>query len=193
MTKFRIFILTLAALAALILAGCGDTTQESSVPEGLATFGTQIDPSAQPSTGEVVPGTSGDPAVKVPGTTGNIGDENNAQTSGSPTTSTTPTYVPTATPKPIVSSNPAPAPSESEPPVISPPAPVSTATADQAREYIGQPLDNLISALGYASSNEYELIDEDDPSAGEIGTLYFDGFTVTTKRTADGEIITAVN
>ena len=41
---------------------------------------------------------------------------------------------------------------------------------------------------------DYEPVDEDDPSLGEIGTYYYDGFTVITKKMPDGtETVTAVN
>ena len=41
--------------------------------------------------------------------------------------------------------------------------------------------------------SDYEYVDEEDPSQGEIGTLYFaDGFTVTTRRNDSGETITAI-
>ena len=57
---------------------------------------------------------------------------------------------------------------------------------------MGQPLSDLIADLGYPIRSDYEDVDEDDPDAGKIGTLYFDGFTVTTLRDNDGETITAV-
>ena len=198
MTKFRISVLILAVLAALMLAGCGDTTQESSDAVEIETFGTAVNPSAQPSTGEVVPETSASVAVGDPPTVGTVG-ENDTSTSSTPSSTTTssPSAAPTSTTtqRPSTSTAPAsPSPSDDEDhPVISPPAPASTATVDQAKSYIGESVSSLFNDLGYASSSDYEPIDEDDPDAGDIGTLYFDGFTVTTKRTADGEIITAVN
>lgn len=195
MTKFRTSLFILAVLTALMLAGCGDTTQESSVPEGIETFGTAVNPSAQPSTGQVIPGDPDSSAVQDPDTTGTIGGETDTQPSGTAAPSarpdTTPSTTATRTPSPSTAPS-SPSPSDDEHPVISPPAPASTATADDARNYIGKPVSSLFAALGYASSSDYEPIDEDDPDAGDIGTLYFDGFTVTTKRTADGEIVTAV-
>lgn len=198
MTKFRIPILILAVLAALMLAGCGDTTQESSVPEGIETFGTAVNPSAQPSTGEVVPSSSAALAVTDPNAPGVVG-ENDTSTSSTPsaTTTSSPSTAPASTPtkRPSTSTVPAsPSPSDDEDhPVISPPAPASTAGIDEAKAYIGKSLSSLFEDLGYSSSSDYEPIDEDDPDAGDIGTHYFDGFTVTTKRTSEGEIITAVN
>jgi hypothetical protein len=61
------------------------------------------------------------------------------------------------------------------------------------KAYVGKSLTSLISDLGLPSSSDYEPIDENDPDKGDIGTLYFDGFTVTTQRNADSETITSVN
>ena len=203
MSKKPHVLLILAALTVLLLAGCGnDTSMESSVPEGLATFGVEINPSASPSAGQTVSGTS-DAVIQNPVGNGTV-DENNTQgtgTSGASST-TSPTSTPsgsggTSTSSPAPSTAPT-SPSTSsdptDPPIISPPKPASNATADEAREYVGKTRDELINALGLPTSSDYELIDEDNPDAGEIGTLYFKGFTVSTKKTADGEeIITSVN
>lgn len=201
MTKKPLILLLLAALTVSLLAGCGnDTTMESSVPEGLATFGVEINPSASPSVGQTVSGT-GDAVIQNPVGNGTV-DENNTQGNGTPGNSSTssPTSTPsgggTSSSSPSTSrapSSPSTSSDPTDPPIISPPLPASNATADEAREYIGKTRDELIDALGLPTSSDYELIDEDDPDAGEIGTLYFKGFTVSTKKTAEGEIITSVN
>jgi hypothetical protein len=46
--------------------------------------------------------------------------------------------------------------------------------------------------VGYPTRSDYEYIDETDPDKGEIGTLFFQGFTATTRRDSNGEIVTAV-
>ena len=71
-------------------------------------------------------------------------------------------------------------------------APASTATISDASAYIGKPLSSLIAELGYPYSSDYEDVVEGDPDTDRIGTLYFDGFIVTTLRTADGETVTGV-
>lgn len=201
MTKRRFSILFLAAVTLLSLCACGRTTLDSSAPEGLQTFGAQVNPSAQPSTGQTVNGVPVTPGASNNPSGGGTIIEDNAQSSGQPTSSpsgngngggngggssTTPT--PTKTPTP--STSPTPTPYSS--PAISPPAPASTASPDEAEAYIGKPLSDLIADLGYPIRSDYEDIDENDPSAGKIGTLYFDGFTVTTKRDSTGEYITEV-
>lgn len=198
MTKFRISVLCAAMLTVLFLAGCGDTVQESSAPEGIETFGTAVNPSIQPSTGQTTPSASGGPSVNVPAPSGNIG-ESNAQPASTPSPSRQPVSEPAeatashSTPTPSPSPSASPEPSSALPPVVEPPAPATTADSSQAAAFVGRPLSDLFDELGgYSNSSDYELIDEEDPDAGEIGTHYFNGFTVITKRTADSEIITAV-
>lgn len=201
MSKKSLTILILAALTILLFAGCGnDTEMESSTPEALATFGVNVDPSAMPSAGQTISSEKPGATVKDPVGTGTVG-EGNTETvgnSGTPSTSS-PTSKPsggspsTAAPKPSTPTSPSPSSDPTDPPIISPPQPASNASADEAREYIGKTRDELYDALGLPTSSDYALIDEADPDAGEIGTLYFKGFTVTTKKTADEEIITAVN
>jgi hypothetical protein len=58
--------------------------------------------------------------------------------------------------------------------------------------YIGKSLSDLIDGVGYPTRSDYEYIDETDPDKGEIGTLFFQGFTATTRRDSNGEIVTAV-
>ena len=186
MTKHRISILLLAVLTVAIFCACGDTVETSSEPEGIQTFGMDVDPSSEPNTGEVIGGETTPDASSTKNT------ESSAQPSESTSTSS-PSTAPTATRTPSTStptSEPSESPSAS--PAISPPAPASTATADEAAAYVGQPLSDLIADLGYPIRSDYEDVDEDDPDAGKIGTLYFDGFTVTTLRDNDGETITAV-
>lgn len=195
MTKHRISILLLAVLTVAIFCACGDTVETSSEPEGIQTFGMDVDPSSEPNTGEVIGGETTPDASSTKNPSGPVveGDtESSAQPSESTSTSS-PSTAPTAT-RPPSTSTPTSEPSESPSasPAISPPAPASTATADEAAAYVGQPLSDLIADLGYPIRSDYEDVDEDDPDAGKIGTLYFDGFTVTTLRDNDGETITAV-
>ena len=201
MTKQRLSILMLAAATLLCLAACGRTTVDSSATEGLQTFGAQVDPSAQPSTGQTVNGTPVSPSTTGQSTDGSgVIIEDNTQSSSQPATSPSttgsssvtpaPTRTPTPTKTPSPSTSPTATPYSS--PAISPPAPASSATPDEAEDYVGKPLSDLIAELGYPIRSDYEDIDEEDPSAGKIGTLYFNGFTVTTQRDSDGEYITAV-
>ena len=62
MKKLCIAVLVLAVLTALLCA-CGDTSAVSSAPDGIEVFGFQIDPSAQPSVGQTVPGGENPPAA----------------------------------------------------------------------------------------------------------------------------------
>lgn len=198
MTK-KIICFLLAVLTVMNLAACGTevaSSVEDSAPEALQTFGNQVDPSAQPSAGEII---SADP-VPLPSTApeaGNVteGDaapgNNGGQITESETVATTPaapsatpTKAPTVTKKPVATPSPT--------PTIAPPEPVSSATADDATKYIGKPLSEFIASHGYPESSDYEYIDEEDPDAGEIGTIVFNGFVVKTKKTADGETITSV-
>lgn len=191
MTKRRLFILLTAALAALCLCACGDTVEDSSAPEGLQTFGVEVDPSAQPSTAAVA-----SPAVSVStapgaGASGTVleGDVSTSSQPSEPSAAaSTPTVRPSTSRAPT-----SPAVTATPSPEISPPAPASTANQSQAEDYVGRSLSDLIADLGYPSSSDYEYIDEEDPDQGEIGTLVFDGFTVTTRRDGSGETITSVN
>ena len=196
-------------LAVLMLAGCGvcmESVQDNSTPEGLQTFGVAVNPSAQPSMAQEV-----SPNVTMPdGSTGgepgqNDQGENGGATSPSPSQSgnnggngnggnnggnggnnggnggnngggTTPTVSPSTSP------------------AVSPPQPASTATYDEVMEYVGKQLSELIDKLGYPVRSEYDYVDEEDPTKGEIGTFYFSGgFTVTTLRNSDGEVITGIS
>lgn len=193
MTK-KIICFLLAVLTVVSLAACGTevaSSAESSAPEALQTFGNQVDPSAQPSAGEII---SADP-VPLPSTApeaggdtapgnagGQITESETVATSAAPTA--TPTKTPTPTKKPVTTTSPT--------PTIAPPEPVSSATADDATKFIGKTLSEFISAHGYPESSDYEYIDEEDPDAGEIGTIVFNGFVVKTKKTAEGETITSV-
>lgn len=199
MTK-KIICFLLAVLTVMSLAACGTevaSSVESSAPEALQTFGNQVDPSAQPSAGEII---SGDPAPlpstdpetgtvaegdAVPGSTGGqISESETVATSAAPSAS--PTTSPAATKAPTTTTTTSPS------PTIAPPEPVSSATADDATKFIGKTLSEFISAHGYPESSDYEYIDEEDPDAGEIGTIVFNGFVVKTKKTAEGEVITSV-
>lgn len=197
MKKVLTTVLLLAALTALILTGCGNNNAEDSdLPETLTTFGkVTLMPSMTPETGEMVPETSGGniatPTSRAPD---KVDNERNVQSSSapaspSPTKNNTSNYVPPTTYTPTA--QPSPSPSE---PLQSPPADPFGGSADDVKKYIGKSLSTLISELGYPVSSDYEPIDENDPSAGDIGTLTFaGGFTVTTKRNSEGETVTAVN
>lgn len=192
MTKHRFTVLLLAALTVLILCACGATTETSSAPEGLQTFGMAVDPSAQPSTGQTVSGDVTDNPNQPAASSGPV-IEGNTPSSAAPHSPAPSSQAPApskapSTPTPTTSPTATPTSS----PIISPPAPASTATVDEAAAYVGQSLSELIEKLGYPSRSDYEDIDEEDPDAGKIGTLYFKDFTVTTKRDADGEVVTAV-
>ncbi len=200
MTKHRFLILCLAALTVLVLAACGDTTEVSSAPEGIETFGEiNNDIDAEPSNAAATT-TAPDSPETSSGTSSGVVVENNAQTSSTTTAvETTASAKPTTSTRPnsnggsTTTTSPSTSPTATASPEISPPAPASTATADQVEDYVGKSLSSLIADLGYPSRSDYEPIDEDDPDAGDIGTLFFDGFTVTTERTADGETVTSVN
>lgn len=205
MNHKRLIPILAAVLAVLMLAGCGigrESVQDNSTPEGLQTFGVAVNPSAQPSMAQEV-----SPNVTMPdGSTGgepgqNDQGENGGTTSPSPSQSgnnggngnggnggnnggnggnngggTTPTVSPSTSP------------------AVSPPQPASTATYDEVMEYVGKQLSELIDKLGYPVRSEYDYVDEEDPTKGEIGTFYFSGgFTVTTLRNSDGEVITGIS
>ena len=212
MNHKRLIPILAAVLAVLMLAGCGigrESVQDNSTPEGLQTFGVAVNPSAQPSMAQEV-----SPNVTMPdGSTGgepgqNDQGENGGTTSPSPSQSgnnggngnggnggnnggnggnnggnggnngggTTPTVSPSTSP------------------AVSPPQPASTATYDEVMEYVGKQLSELIDKRGYPVRSDYDYVDEKEPSQGEIGTLYFSGgFTVTTLRNSDGEVITGIS
>lgn len=209
MNHKRLIPILAAVLAVLMLAGCGvggESVQDNSTPEGLQTFGVAVDPSAQPSMAQAV-----SPNVTMPdgSTGGEPGQNDNGETGG------------TTSPSPSQSGNnggngngngnggnnggnngnnggnnggttPTTAPSAS--PAVSPPQPASTATYDEVMQYVGKQLSELIDKLGYPVRSDYDYVDEKDPSQGEIGTLYFSGgFTVTTLRNSDGEVITGIS
>ena len=204
MTRKRLFLLILAVLTALTLAACGasdDSSVDSSEPQGLQTFGVMVNPSAQPSMGQVVNGTpEDDPAVSMDNTidgtdtqtTPPPGQSQEPQVPPSTEPSTAPSTAPStrpSTPPTTVPVEPSPSPSA---PSIAPPPPVSSATVDDVMAYVGRPLTDLIEEWGYPSSSDYEYVDDTDPSKGEIGTLHFSDFTVTTRRENGVETITAV-
>lgn len=197
MTK-KLICLLLAVLTALTLVACGNevvSVEESSQVEALQTFGDQVDPSAEPSAGEIIP----DNPVTLPSASPSNGEvtEGDAAPSGTgsgtaigegdttPVT-TTATPSPTKTPTTTVTTTTSPS------PTIAPPEPASSATVDDATNYIGKSLSEFIADHGYPVSSDYQYIDEDDPDQGETGKLIFDGFVITTKKTDSGEIITSV-
>ncbi len=211
----RLIPIFAAALTVLLLAGCGvggDSVQDNATPEGLQTFGVAVNPSAQPSVAqEVSPAVNANTAQD--GTTvGELGQTDQGE-SVSPRPSTTPsqstsgsstTTKPTATAKPTTRPNPttqpsvspstSPSTSPTTSPVISPPQPATTATYDEVKQYVGKQLSALVSELGYPVRSDYDYVDEEDPSKGENGTLYFSGgFTVTTLRNSDGEVVTGIS
>jgi hypothetical protein len=204
MTHKRLALTLLAVLAALLLAGCGvsdGSILDSSSPEGIQTFGTPVDPEAQPSMGQVIEAETGTQTA-LPDGTGTVGEQNSGSgttdnTSGTPsttatTTTTTTTSSPATSKTPSSGSSTTTATSPSPSRNIDPPAPASTATIDEVEAYIGKSLSELIDGVGYPTRSDYEYIDETNPDKGEIGTLFFNGFTATTRRDDDGEIVTAV-
>ena len=64
----------------------------------------------------------------------------------------------------------------------------TTEGAETAKQYIGQPLDSLINAVGDATGGSSY---EDEPESGETGYHYYDGFTVSTTVDEDGNEIVA--
>lgn len=200
MKKQTISALLFAVLAALILAGCGNVTPTSSTPEVIATFGT-LEPSAVPSTNEIKPETSSNIAVPSAKPTDGDDDMRIVHTSSQPV-SPSPTHTPApssaATAKPTVKPSATAQPSASpsvDPYEPSPPKPQSTAEPKDAEKYIGKSAKTMLDEIGFpGGGRDYEDVDENDPSLGEIGTFYYDGFTVITKRMPDGtETVTAVN
>lgn len=201
MTNKRFTLILLAVLTALMLAGCGrtdDSTLDSSSPEGIQTWGVDVDPSAQPSMGQVMPEileTPEDTVDTQDAVTTITGED--AQTEGDNTgdTEEEEETTPTPTKKPSSSgsgTSPSASPSASPSPTIAPPAPMSSATISDVEAYVGRQLSELIEELGYPSRSDYELIDEEDPTQGELGTLYFTDFTVETRRDDSGETVISV-
>ncbi len=194
MTRKWLCLTIAAMLAALMFSGCGVSVEsniDDSSSEGLKPFGLPVDVSAQPSMGQVtteqpanVSQNAEDPNGTVEGNTGgspvDVGNgTGNGTTNGQPS---------------AVASQPNTTAVVSSAPAISPPAGASGATMEQAREYVGKPLSDFMTALGYPYRSDYKYVDENDPSKGEIGTLYFiGGYTITTLRTSEGETITEVS
>ncbi len=219
MTKHLFLVLLLSALAVGTLCACGDTVTSESEVEGIQTFGETIDPSATPSTGVVIESTvspsvsSGDNSSNgsssgslngsSDASTGNSSGSSTGTSSGSSGSGTSSGSSSGSGSSSSGSSAPAASPSltegeeeeeeDSPTPAISPPIAASTATMDEAAAYIGRPLSQLIAELGYPIRSDYDYVDETDPDAGEIGTLYFYGYIVTTLRTDSGETITGVS
>lgn len=199
----RMFLTITAVFAALLLTACGISSESSiddSSPEGLETWGNQINPSAQPSMGQIsdsvfehlmettpVPGETVEGNTGTGNGTGNGGGTGNG-TGGNGNGGGTTTHSPKPSTRPGTPST-----SPSNAPSISPPIGLSTASPEEAEKFVGKQLSEFISALGYSSRSDYEFVDENDPSKGEIGTHYFpSGYTVTTLRNSEGETITAV-
>ena len=63
----------------------------------------------------------------------------------------------------------------------------SDASADKAKQYIGQPLSSLIAAIGDANGSDYE----NEPETGETGYHYYDTFTVSTTVDESGNEVVA--
>lgn len=199
MKKFLTSVVFLAALTALILAGCGRNSDQISSTEGLDTFGSvTVIPSAVPSTGVMTPSSTPQIAAPTSKKPNNVVEGNTqasaAPASPSPSAATVPApsyFVPQPTVAPEVS----PEPSPSEEPLPNEPAPYTTADINQALNYVGQPLSKLIEELGYPTSSDYEPVDEANGTVEANGTLYFaGGYTATTYRAPDGtETITSIN
>ncbi len=205
MTKKHLTLFILAVLTALILAGCGigvDSEVASSAPEGLNTFGVDVNPSAQPSIGQVLPEATpaentDNPNISGGDTTVSGDNAPPAVTSGNSGTTVTSTPAPSSgsssggsstSPRPTVSDEPVSTPSSG----IVPPAPASSATIEDVMGYVGKSPRELIEDKGYPTSSSYDFVDEDDPNQGEIGTMFYPTFTVTTLRKDGTETITAV-
>ena len=198
MMKKMLLILTAVLLVLSLFSACGKSDGSElidSSPDGLETFGDQIDPSAQPQTGNVLPnapqegqpGTQTDPDAQAT-QPGGIAGQDDVQTSSAPSPSKAPVTQSPKPSQPAVSEKP-------DDPEVSPEPPVDPSEADReaAEAYIGKPLTDLIKELGYPVRSEYDYIDENDPEAGQIGTLYYKHFTLTTKeKNGEEEIITAV-
>lgn len=199
----KLFCMILAVLTVFSLVACGqEVSVEDSQPEALQTFGEHVEATLPPSGGEIIPDapvTLPDPEGEVTpvipgGEGGQIGEGEDTVIVASPAPSKAPASTAAPSSKPATSTKPSEEPSPSPSPTVAPPEPASTATAQQATEFIGSTLKEMIDELGYPLSSNYERIDENDPSKGEIGTLVFvNGFVVTTKKTADGEYITGVS
>ena len=199
MNHKRLIPILAAALTVILMAGCGvggGSVQDSTTPEGLQTFGVAVDPSAQPSMAQEV--AANGPSI---GTTDGEPEQNEQGESVSPSpsqatttggeTTAKPSATATPTKKPSNTTQPTTAPTTS--PSITPPQPATTATYDEVKQYVGKQLSELVDALGYPVRSDYDYVDEDDPTQGEIGTFYFSGgFTVTTLRNSDGEVITGI-
>ena len=195
----RLIPILAAALTVTLLAGCGvggGSVQDSTTPEGLQTFGVAVNPSAQPSMAqEVAPNvtsidtTDGEPEQNEQGESVSPSPSQTTTTGGDTTAKPSATATPTKTPN--ITTQPTTAPTTS--PSITPPQPATSATYDEVKQYVGKQLSELVDALGYPVRSDYDYVDEDDPTQGEIGTLYFSGgFTVTTLRNSDGEVITGI-
>lgn len=197
MKKLTIPALLLAVLAALILAGCGNVTPTSSTPEEIAHFGTQP-PSAEPSTASMKPQSTDNIAVPSAKPADGDNDMQIVHTSSqpvSPSPARTPapaTSTPRPTVKPSATAKPSPSPS-AEPEVT--PKPASSAPPSDAEKFIGKSAKAMLDELGFpGGGRDYEPVDENDPDGEQIGTFYYDGFTVITKKMPDGtETVTAVN
>ena len=202
MNHKRLIPMLAAALTVLLLAGCGvggESVQDSSTPEGLQTFGVAVNPSAQPSMAqEVIPSVStngtigGEPEQNEQGESVSASPSTSQSTTTGGSTTAKPSATTTPTKKPNNTTQPSTAPTTS--PAVSPPKPATSATYDEVMQYVGKQLSELIDELGYPVRSDYDYVDEDDPTQGEIGTFYFSGgFTVTTLRNSDGEVITGIS
>lgn len=204
MNHKRLIPILAAVLTIALMAGCGvggESVTDNSTPEGLQTFGVAVNPSAQPSMAQEVspnvtmPGgsTGGEPGQTDQGESGTAASPSPSQsgTSGGSSTTTMPSTTTNPTKNPTTTDEPAVSPSTS--PTITPPQPATTATYDEVMEYVGKQLTELVDALGMPVRSDYDYVDKNDPSQGEIGTLYFSsGFTITTLRNGDGEVITGI-
>lgn len=104
------------------------------------------------------------------------------ETDSTPTSTPAPTYAPTEAPEPTAAPQPTDSPYEE--PVV-----VPNESANQAKEYIGQTLDDLIGSCGSPFDSDYE----DSPETGETGYHYYNGYTVSTSVDENGnEIVTGV-
>ena len=112
----------------------------------------------------------------------NTSQENDVTTTPAPSDKTDSTdSQPTATPVPSDNTDPEPAdnPDDNTDP--------SDSGADEAKNFIGQPLSSLTAALGEANGSEYQ----NEPETGETGYHYYDSFTVSTTVDDSGNEVVA--
>lgn len=187
-------LLILAALT-LSLASCAGTVDgatDDSADYGLGLSGLKVpgEDTSEPDTGDltgkdVLPSTEDTPSDSTPPDTA---AETTPSTEADTTEETTP---PTEVDTTAETTPPTEPPTQETTAPTEPPAPELT-TEEKiaiANSLIGSPVSKLYKAIGKPESSSYSpscLVD------GEDGELYYDGFTVYTEKTAEGETVYAV-